>query len=111
MIGAMEDALGDFRRYFGAKAKSLGLEKLAFYDLFAPLPGAEREWTFPEAKDFITRQFDQFSPRMGDFARKAFENQWIHAPLQKGKVGGAYCTYLPTAGESRLPHQLPRQLQ
>jgi oligoendopeptidase F len=102
MIGAMEDALGDFRRYFGAKAKSLGLEKLAFYDLFAPLPGAEREWTFPEAKDFITRQFDQFSPRMGDFARKAFENQWIHAPLQKGKVGGAYCTYLPTAGESRL---------
>jgi oligoendopeptidase F len=102
MIAAMEDSLGDFRRYFSAKAKVLGLEKLGFYDLFAPIPGASREWAYPEATAFITEQFEEFSPRMGDFARKAFGGNWVHVPLQKGKVGGAYCTYLPTAGESRL---------
>jgi hypothetical protein len=36
MLGAMKDSFPMFRRYFKHKAKKLGKEKLAWWDLFAP---------------------------------------------------------------------------
>ena len=43
LIGVMEEALPDFRRYLKAKAKLLGQPALAFYDLFAPVGGAGKD--------------------------------------------------------------------
>ena len=38
----VRESLPDFRRYFRAKAHALGIERLAWYDVFAPLPGDGR---------------------------------------------------------------------
>ena len=102
LIGAMEASLPVFRRYLKAKAKILGLETCAFYDLFAPLGGNGREWSWKETAAFICERFDAFDRRMGDFARRAFRENWIDAQGREGKVGGAYCTGFPLAGESRI---------
>jgi oligoendopeptidase F len=39
---------------------------------------------------------------MGDFARRAVAAAWIDGERREGKVGGAYCTSFPLAGESRV---------
>ncbi|MDR0629211.1 MAG: M3 family oligoendopeptidase [Treponema sp.] len=106
LIAAMEGSLPLFRRYLQAKARLLGLPVCAFYDLFAPVArtGAspERQWTWEEGTNFIAKQFDAFDPGMGTFARHAFAFSWIDAEPREGKIGGAYCTNFPLAGESRI---------
>ncbi|MDR1178570.1 MAG: M3 family oligoendopeptidase, partial [Spirochaetaceae bacterium] len=110
LCSAMEGSLPMFRRYLKSKAKLLGLDSFAFYDLFAPAgPGVSgaaepgiKSWTWEETGEFIARCFDSFDPGMGTFARHAFAFSWIDALRRKGKVGGAYCTDFPLAGESRI---------
>lgn len=102
LIGALERNLPMFRRYLKIKAKALGIEKCAFFDIFAPVGGATRIWTYNEARDFIVEQFSTFSAELGGFAAKAFKEKWIDAEPRAGKTGGAYCTSFPIARESRV---------
>ncbi len=103
MISAMEKSLPVFHEYFRLKAKALGLEKLAFYDLFAPLNSDDSKvWEFDEGKKYITDTFHSFSEDFGIFAEKAFSSSWIDARPGKGKIGGAYCTSFPLNKESRI---------
>ena len=48
MLTAAKGAFPIFRRYMKAKARALGVEKLAFFDLFAPLGGEGKEWEYFE---------------------------------------------------------------
>ncbi|MFP4550040.1 MAG: M3 family oligoendopeptidase [Spirochaetales bacterium] len=101
-ISTMEKNLAVFRRYLKAKAQALGLEKIAFYDLFAPLGSANKEWSFEEARNFIVEQFSAFAWELGDFADKAFREQWIDAEPREGKIGGAFCASVPKVKQSRI---------
>jgi pepF/M3 family oligoendopeptidase len=102
LISVMEASLPLFRRYLKAKARILGIERCAFYDLFAPVGKASRKWTWEESRDFIIDKFSAFDPAMGNFARHAFTFSWIDAEGREGKIGGAYCTDFPLAKESRI---------
>jgi oligoendopeptidase F len=102
LIGALESSLPLFRRYLKAKASLLGIGVCAFYDLFAPLGASAKTWAWEETAAFVEERFTAFDPRMGDFARRAFAASWIDAEGREGKVGGAYCTGFPLAGESRI---------
>jgi oligoendopeptidase F len=101
MMGAAREFFPDFRRYLRAKARLLGLEKLAWYDLFAPVGSAGRTWGYEDASDFIVEKFGQFSPRLSEFAARAFRENWIDAEPRAGKVGGAFCMRL-RKDESRI---------
>lgn len=105
LLSAMEASLPAWRRYLNAKAGALGLGKLAFFDLFAPVekkgvPMPSFGWG--ETRDFIRDKFFSFDPAMGDFAAKAFDSNWIDARPREGKVGGAYCTDFPSAKAARV---------
>ena len=58
--------------------------------------------TFEEARDYIIKEFTSFSPVMGDFAKNAFDKNWIDARVHPGKVGGAYCQDFYVQKESRV---------
>jgi len=102
MLGAMHDSFPMFQRYFKAKAKHLGKEKLAWWDLFAPLSSAEKSYSWDEARGFILENFGKFSPELADFARGAFDKNWIDAEQREGKRGGAFCMGVPGVKESRV---------
>lgn len=89
--------------YLKKKASLLGIEKLAWFDLEAPLY-ASSSFTIPyeEAASLIVQQFQQFSPRMGEFAKKAFEERWIEAEDRAGKMPGGFCTSFPESKQSRI---------
>lgn len=100
MLEAARESFPDFRRYLKAKAKSLGLETLEWYDLFAP-QSEGATWPYEKGSEFVAEQFDAFSPKMGDFARRSYREHWIDWPPVPGKIDGAYCC--PVRGdESRI---------
>jgi len=102
MTGVMKESLPMFRDYLKAKAGILGVEKTAFFDLFAPVGESESRWDFPTTRDFILEQFHTFSDEYGAFGEKAFREGWIDAEPREGKVGGAYCTSFSSPWESRV---------
>ncbi|HEX2991665.1 MAG TPA: M3 family oligoendopeptidase [Anaerolineales bacterium] len=102
MLAAMKDSFPMFRKYFRAKAKKLGKEKLAWWDIFAPLGRTGKVYSYEEARDFILENFGKFSPDLAAFARRAFENDWIDAEQREGKRGGAFCMEVQGVKESRI---------
>lgn len=101
MTSAAKSFFPVLRRYLRAKARRLGLTRLAWYDIFAPVVGEARTWRFEEACDFVATHFGTYSERLGSFARQAFNERWVDAEPRLGKVDGAYCAS-PRAGESRI---------
>lgn len=101
MMGAAAAAFPDFRRYFHAKARALGLRRLAWYDLFAPVGHSSRVWEFSDAQSFLLDQFETYSPALRAFASRAFDEHWIDAEPRPGKRDGAFCMYLRN-DESRV---------
>jgi pepF/M3 family oligoendopeptidase len=92
MFGAVREALPELHEYARAKARLLGLDRLAWYDLMAPVSdGGGRSWSFEEAREFILDQFGTYSDRLRDFADRAFSERWIDAEPRTGKRDGAFC--------------------
>jgi len=102
MLTAMRGSFPSFRRYWMAKARRLGREKLPWWDLFAPLGQSERRLSYQEAQSFILEQFATFSDKLVDFSQRAFNNKWIDAEPRDGKSGGGFCMYIPDTAESRI---------
>ena len=103
MISAMKDFRPDFEKYLQGKAKYLGHKNnLPFYDMFAPVGKLEKTYTYEEAQEIIKKAYYGFSKRLGDFATKAFDQEWIDVYPKKGKRGGAFCSNQPQLGQSRI---------
>jgi pepF/M3 family oligoendopeptidase len=102
MLTAMKDSFPMFRRYSNCKAQKIGKEKLAWWDVFAPVGKTDKVYSFEEARDFILENFRKFSPELESFARRAFDNCWIDAEQREGKRGGAFCMTIPGVRESRI---------
>ena len=102
MLAAMKDSFPMFRKYFNAKAKKIGKEKLAWWDVFAPVGKTDKIYSFEEARDFIVENFEKFSPDLAAFAKRAFDHNWIDAEQREGKRGGAFCMDVQGVKESRI---------
>jgi pepF/M3 family oligoendopeptidase len=102
MLTAMEASFPMFRKYFNHKAKLLGKEKLAWWDLFAPVGKSGKTYSFEEASEFVLANFEKFSPELRSFAKHAFDNNWIDAEIREGKRGGGFCMEVEGVKESRI---------
>ncbi len=101
MQQACVEAFPDFRRYMRAKARALGLARLAWYDVAAPMGEGGRGYSWAAAEAFISEQFGRYSERLAGFAARAFREGWNDAEPRAGKEGGAFCMPL-RPGESRV---------
>ncbi|KPJ97490.1 MAG: oligoendopeptidase F [Desulfobacterales bacterium SG8_35] len=91
LISAVKGRYDIPQRYYQVKKKMLGLDELFDYDRYAPvphLPGKKIPW--PDGQTMVLEAFGKFSPRMAEIAGYFFGKNWIHAPLQDGKRGGAF---------------------
>jgi pepF/M3 family oligoendopeptidase len=98
---------GVLREYLTAKARWLGIDRLAWYDQTAPLPGLPGQSnpdvvSYDAACKWIIQAFHEFSAELGAFARMALEQRWIEAEDRPGKRQGGFCTGFPTAKQSRI---------
>lgn len=103
MIEAMKEYRPHFARYLKAKAKYLGHKNgLPWYDMFAPVGKLTKTYTYEEAQDMVLKAFNSYSEKLGSFAKRTFENDWIDVYPKKGKRGGAFCSNQPQLGQSRI---------
>jgi len=95
-----------FRSYMRKKAELLGHKNgLPFYDLFAPVSIGDaptRTYTAEEAHEILVREMSKFTPEMGEFIDRAFNEHWIDMFPYEGKGGGAFCAGVPSCEQSRV---------
>ncbi|WP_449620582.1 M3 family oligoendopeptidase [Robertmurraya sp. Marseille-Q9965] len=102
MWKVISDKKAPLVKFLERKAELLGLKKLSWYDLDAPLGKAETKISYQEGAEFILEHFAKFGDEMTGFAKKAFEEKWIEAEDRPGKKPGGFHTYFPEDSQSRI---------
>ncbi len=96
LLEVARENVGIFQRYFRLKAGWLGLEKLRRYDLYAPLASSDRKVDYSDAVRSVLETFEDFHPKLADYAQRVFAEKHLDGEIRKGKRGGAFCyTVLP----------------
>lgn len=95
-----------FKPYFDRKKSLLGLQEFGWQDQVAPITHIgdyhPKNISYDDAAKFIIENFAKFSPKMADFAKMAFENQWIESENRPNKQPGGYMESVPDLHESRI---------
>ncbi len=106
-VDAMWHAVTELRdipqSYLKAKAKALGMERLGFQDLTAPLPvesGARMPWS--EGVERLLAAFSASYPALADFSREMIDRRRIESEKRGGKRPGGFCTSSHLAEQSRI---------
>ncbi len=77
-------------RFYRLKRKLLGLDELFDYDRYAPIEQTDTRYSWEEASQIVLRAYGEFHPKMSAIASRFFDRNWIDAPVQPGKRGGAF---------------------
>jgi oligoendopeptidase F len=107
-LGAMFEALFiDVelpRRILRLKAKQMGQERLAWFDMGAPLDLPEPErLSWDKAKDMVKHSFMRAYPALGEFfSQHVIAKNWVDWEPRAGKRPGGFCTSSMLTKESRI---------
>jgi len=78
----------------------MGLDKLANYDVVAPLTNAPKmDYTWRDARKEVVTAYMGFNKEIGGWVDEMFEKRHIDGEIRKGKTSGAFCAGW-TAGKS-----------
>ncbi|HEY2372249.1 MAG TPA: M3 family oligoendopeptidase [Gaiellaceae bacterium] len=102
MMSATEEAYPIARKWFAAKARLLGLDKLEIADQYAPI-GKARLFSWPEAVEIVDTAYTRFSPQLSEIFRACLDAGHVDVLPRPGKAAGAYCT---SVSKSILPYVL-----
>ncbi len=89
-------------QYLQRKAALLGVERLSWHDLYAPVMENQKNVSYDEGAMFILEQFARFDPKLADFSKTALTDGWVEAEDRPGKRPGGFCTSFPLSGQSRI---------
>lgn len=102
MWGAIEQSRGFLLDYFRKKAELIGVEKLSWHDVEAPVGSAGEAISFADGAELIIEQFRKFGPKLAAFSEKAFRDRWIEAENRANKRPGGFCTSFPVTKQTRI---------
>jgi oligoendopeptidase F len=92
MLGVCRENAHVFHRFFGLKARLLGVDRLRRYDLYAPVVEADKRYPYDDAMAMVLESFNRFEPRMAELARVVIDSHHIDSEVRKGKRSGAFCS-------------------
>jgi oligoendopeptidase F len=92
LLRTIEKNVNLYRRYLRLKAKLMGLEKLANYDVTAPLPKSpEKQYTWKDSRKEVVDAYTGFDSQIGSWADEMYEKRHFDGEVRKGKTSGAFC--------------------
>jgi len=93
LMSTIVKSTGLYQRYLRMKARMMSLEKLANWDIVAPLPDApEMKYTWEESREEVVSAYSEFDEQLGDWVEEMFERRHIDGEVRKGKRSGAFCS-------------------
>jgi oligoendopeptidase F len=91
LLTVSEAHYGLAREYFAIKRQLLGYEVLKNTDLYAPLPGIERRFTFAEGWALVREAYAGFHPELAEAIERLPTVGRLDVAPRPGKSGGAFC--------------------
>jgi len=79
------------QRYYSLKARLLGIERLEYYDRFAPVAERGGSMSWNEARSIVVGAYAEFDEQAGEIVDGFFSKSWIDAPVRPDKATGAFC--------------------
>ena len=103
MFEAIHSEIELGRRILRLKANVMGRDKIAWYDLGAPLPLDDDEpLTWQAGKDLVHDSFVRAYPKLGDFVQDVYDKNWVEWEPRAGKRPGAFCSGSKQIKQSRI---------
>jgi len=91
LIDTFKKNLPVWHRYFDIRRKALGLEKIAYYDMWAPLTMDKVEIPYEKAVEMICDGLAPMGKEYVETLRKGcLEERWVDVYPNKGKRNGAF---------------------
>jgi len=90
LIAATHRHLPALHRYFRLRERMLGVEDLAYYDIYPPLVASEREFDLEESRQLALVSAAPLGNAYVDLLREGLTGNWMHVYPQQGKASGAY---------------------
>jgi len=96
LIEGVRRNLPALHRYLRLRKRMLGVDRLHYFDLYAPLVASVNvEYTPQEAQRNVLAAFAPLGPDYTSTIRRAFDERWIDLLPNNGKRSGAYSTHGP----------------
>ncbi len=103
MLEAIHSEIEVPKNILRLKAKTMGRDKIAWYDLGAPMDSEfKKKLDWQEAQNLVQNSFSASYPKLGSFAKSAFEKKWVDWEPREGKRPGGFCTGSLLTKESRI---------
>lgn len=93
LVSAVTEAFSLSHRFYAAKAKFLGEEKLQYEDKAIDLGEFETKFSFEKSAEIVKKSFGDVNPLYADLFQSFLDNGQIDVYPQKGKTGGAFCAH------------------
>ena len=91
LIDTFKSKLPVWHRYFEIRRKALGLRKLAYYDLWAPLTKRKVSVPFEKGVELITESLAPMGREYVNTVRNGvLKNRWVDVYPNQGKAEGAF---------------------
>lgn len=103
MLGAIAQRYELPRSYLRLKAKILGVSRLGFQDLSAPLPELDHtQIAWEQAGKMLVEETRAAYPAFSQFCQESLAKNWVDWSPRDGKRPGGYCTGSTRLRESRI---------
>ena len=103
MFEAIFSELDLSRRILRLKASTLNADRIAWYDLGAPLSLPDQKpLSWDRSKALVQTAFTRAYPALGAFTQRMYDQNWIDWEPRSGKRPGGFCTGSLLTRESRI---------
>ena len=90
LIASTHRHLPSLHRYFRLRERMLGVDDLAYYDIYPPLVASDRTFSLDESKQLALASAAPLGAAYVDVLREGLSGNWMHVYPQEGKASGAY---------------------
>ncbi|MGD2131501.1 MAG: oligoendopeptidase F [Maricaulaceae bacterium] len=90
LIEQVHEGLPVLHRYLRLRGRMLGVDNLAYYDIYPELVTLDAEYSVEDSKEIALTTLAPFGEEYVSILEDGFSQQWMHAYPQEGKRSGAY---------------------
>ncbi|HET9905040.1 MAG TPA: oligoendopeptidase F [Anaerolineales bacterium] len=96
LINTFKKNLPVWHRYFDIRRKALGLKKLAYYDMWAPIAKKRVKVPYEEGVDMICKSLAPMGKEYVETVRRGcLKDRWVDVYPNQGKSNGAFSSGAP----------------